>query len=223
MAVVIILAKAPLAGLAKTRLSPPLTLTAAAGLAAAALHDTITAARQATRPTAVVVVFDGDPSPWIPADLATIPQCSGGLDVRLADAFDRVHADYRAPMVLVAMDTPQVTPTMIDDAIAHLEADDCDAVIGPAEDGGYWLIGLRPLRQLHGSTDETTYGPLFHGVPMSTDETGAAQRERLEAMGWRVRTTNSLRDIDHFFDVEAVASAHPHLAMSAYWRNPSAP
>ena len=220
MAVVIILAKAPLAGLVKTRLSPPLSLTAAAGLAAAALQDTIVAARQAMRPTAVVVVFDGDPSPWIPADLPTIPQCSGGLDVRLADAFDRVHADHSASMVLIAMDTPQVTPTMIDDAIVLLEADDCDAVIGPAEDGGYWLIGLRPLRV---STNESSYAPLFHGVPMSTDETGAGQRARLEAMGWRVRTTNSLRDIDHFFDVEAVASEHPHLAMSAYWRNPSAP
>jgi uncharacterized protein len=215
MTVVIVLAKAPLPGVAKTRMTPPLSPEQAASIAAAALDDTLAAACACTLASSVMAVFDGDPVPWLPADVASLPQADGGLDRRLAAAFDDVLTRTGEAMVLVAMDTPQVTAAVLDEAIDALAAPDVDAVFGPADDGGFWLIGLRALR-----SDEraTGYAPLFHGVPMSTDGTGAAQRARLVEHGWRVHDIETLRDIDLVDDLAAIATAHPHLAVSQLWR-----
>ena len=71
------------------------------------------------------------------------------------------------------MDTPQVTPELLDAGLAGL-ADGADAVLGAAHDGGYWAIGL-----------ERPDARVFHGVPMSEPHTGAVQRERLAALGLR--------------------------------------
>ena len=213
MTVVIVLAKAPLPGRVKTRLTPPLTADQAASVAAAALADTFAVTRASAASSATVAVFDGDPSPWVPADVGSMPQTSGGLDRRLAAAFNDVHAKYREAMVLVAMDTPQMTPRQIDAAIQALNGPNVDAVLGPADDGGYWLVGLRPLR-----SDETNYDSLFHDVPMSTNETGEAQRARLVSLGWMVHDIDGLRDIDTIEDIAYVAERFPELGLSAAWR-----
>ncbi len=213
MTVLIVLAKAPLPGRVKTRLTPPLTGEQAAGVAAAALADTFAAARASTASSATVAVFDGEPSPWVPTDVVTMAQTDGGLDRRLAAAFNSVHAAHGEAMVLIAMDTPQVTAALLDDAMQSLAAPGVDAVFGPADDGGYWLIGLRPLR-----ADEPNYDALFHDVPMSTKDTGEAQRARLLSLGWAVRDITSLRDIDTVDDIAHVAKAFPELGVSAAWR-----
>ena len=213
MTIVIVLAKAPVPGRVKTRLTPPLTADQAVSIAAAALDDTFRAVLAATRSSGTVAVFDGDPSPWVPHSVGTIAQVGGGLDRRLAAAFRDVHALHRDPMVLVAMDTPQVTAAMLDEAIDALARPEVDAVFGQADDGGYWLIGLRAL-----NPDESSYDALFHDVPMSTDETGAAQRNRLVSSGWRVLDVGRLRDIDTIDDIIAVANAEPHLAVTKAWR-----
>jgi uncharacterized protein len=213
MSIVIILAKAPLPGRVKTRLSPRLTPDEAAAIAAAALADTLAAALDSARPSAVVAVFEGDPAPWIPFEIATYPQVTGGLDRRLAAAFNDVHAQTGEAMVLIAMDTPQVTGAMLDEACDALAQPGVDAVFGPAEDGGYWLIGVRALR-----TNESNYDDLFHDVPMSTHETGAAQRARLTSCGWTVHMLSVLRDIDTVDDITAVADSSPHIGVARVWR-----
>ena len=213
MTIVIVLAKAPVPGRVKTRLSPPLTADQAASIAAAALDDTFRAVLQSTRSSGTVAVFDGDPSPWVPSGVTVIAQADGGLDRRLPAAFGDVHALHGAAMVLVAMDTPQVTAAMVDEAIVALDQPEVDAVFGPADDGGYWLIGVRPLCR-----GESSYDALFHDVPMSTDETGAAQRERLRSCGWRVHDVGQLRDIDTIGDIIAVTNAEPRLKVTRTWR-----
>ena len=213
MTIVIVLAKAPVPGRVKTRLTPPLTDDQAAAIAAAALDDTFRAVLGSTRSTGTVAVFDGDPSPWVPTGIVVIPQVDGGLDRRLPAAFGDVHALHGTAMVLVAMDTPQVTAAMVDEAIDALAQPEVDAVFGPADDGGYWLIGLRALRP-----DEKSYDSLFHDVPMSTDGTGAAQRERLLCCGWRVHDVGRLRDIDTIGDIIAVTKAEPRLQVTRAWR-----
>ncbi len=212
MTIVIVLAKAPQPGRVKTRLTPPLTAEQAAAIAEAALEDTFRAVLGTTRSSGTVSVFDGDPSPWVPPGVTALPQVDGGLDRRLPAAFGDVHALHRTSMVLIAMDTPQVTAEMIDDAIDALAGRDVDAVLGPADDGGYWLIGLRALRP-----DEASYDALFHEVPMSTDATGAAQQDRLLSCGWRVRNLGQLRDIDTIDDIVAVTAAGPHLTVTRRW------
>jgi glycosyltransferase A (GT-A) superfamily protein (DUF2064 family) len=103
----LVIAKEPIAGRAKTRLTPPCTAEQAAALAAAALHDTLkTVAR--TPAARRVLVFEGDPTRWLPRSFEHIPQSGDGLAERLVNAFE----DVAQPALLVGMDTPQLTPAL---------------------------------------------------------------------------------------------------------------
>jgi rSAM/selenodomain-associated transferase 1 len=189
----IVIAKAPVAGRSKTRLSPPCTPAQAALLARAALQDTLEAVAATPAPRRVCVL-DGEPGPWLPDGFEVLPQRGDGLDERLANAF----ADVGGPAVLVGMDTPQVTPALLSLAAELLMTPGADAVLGEAPDGGYWALGL------HRPDDR-----LLIGVPMSTSGTCAAQRERLRAHGLDVRELPLLRDVDDITDARAVASLAP--------------
>ena len=189
----IVIAKAPVPGRVKTRLCPPCSPEQAADLARAALQDTLRAV-VATPATRRVCVLDGAPQAWIPASVDVVAQRGGGLDERLAAAFE----DVGGPALLVGMDTPQLTPALLGHAAALLGAPRTDAVLGAAVDGGFWAIGLRePAPEL------------FLGVPMSTERTGAEQLRRLRLRGLRVRPLPVLRDVDTLADAEAVASECP--------------
>lgn len=184
-----VIAKEPVAGKVKTRLCPPCTPAQAALIAEAALADTIEAAL-ASRTERVVVVLDGAPGRWLPDGVEVVAQRGAGLDERLAHAT----ADVGGPLVIIGMDTPQVTAVILDDAAERLLDAGTDAVFGPAEDGGYWAIGLRAPEE-----------SVFRGVPMSTAETGRAQLAALERRGLRVQHLGTLRDVDTFDDAVAVA------------------
>src|SRR5207237_6938350 len=93
----------------KTRLCPPCTPAHAAGLAEAALRDTL-AAVAGCGASRRVVVLDGDADGWLPPGFELLPQRAGGLANRLAGAF----ADAGGPSLLVGMDTPQVTAGLLD-------------------------------------------------------------------------------------------------------------
>jgi rSAM/selenodomain-associated transferase 1 len=194
----LIIAKAPVPGRVKTRLTPPCTPEQAARLARAAIEDTLAAAQAADRDARRVVVLDGEPGPWIPDGFEVVPQRGDGLAERLAAAF----ADVAAPAFLVGMDTPQVTPALLEaglDAVA-----DGDAAFGAALDGGYWGIGLR-------EPDPR----VFEDVPMSEATTGAVQRARLAILGLRTAILPPLRDIDTIEDARAVALEAPEGRFAA--------
>ncbi|MCI3274875.1 DUF2064 domain-containing protein [Streptomyces cylindrosporus] len=184
----LVIAKEPLPGRVKTRLTPPFSPAEAASLAEAALADSL-AAVAATPATRRVLVLDGTPGPWLPPGFEVVRQCPGGLDERLADAF----AHCAGPALLIGMDTPQVTPGLL-----TVDFADCDAYFGPAEDGGFWALGLA-------DPDPA----LLRGVPMSTPVTGAVQRRRLVDAGLRVRDLPRLRDVDTAADAHAVAASAP--------------
>ncbi|WP_030244309.1 MULTISPECIES: TIGR04282 family arsenosugar biosynthesis glycosyltransferase [unclassified Streptomyces] len=194
MTTLLVIAKEPRPGRVKTRLTPPFTPQEAASLAEASLADTldVVAATPATRR---ILVLDGDPGPWLPPGFDVVRQCAGGLDERLADAFARCDG----PALLIGMDTPQVTPELLTTDLA-----DGAAYFGPAEDGGFWALGLA-------DPDPA----LLRGVPMSTPVTGAVQRERLVAAGLRVRDLPRLRDVDTAADAHAVAALAPHGRFAA--------
>ncbi|MFI5683513.1 DUF2064 domain-containing protein [Streptomyces sp. NPDC051636] len=195
MITLLVIAKEPRPGRVKTRLTPPFTPREAARLAEAALADTLdsVAAAPAGRR---VLVLDGEPGPWLPPGFDVVPQCAGGLDERLAAAF----AGCDGPALLIGMDTPQVTPELL-----TVGFDDCDAWFGPAEDGGFWALGLA-------EPDPR----LLRGVPMSTPVTGAVQRARLVTAGLRVRDLPRLRDVDTAADAHAVAARAPHGRFAAH-------
>jgi uncharacterized protein len=188
-----VIAKAPVAGRAKTRLCPPLSPAQAAELAEAALCDTLEAVLR-TPAARRVLVLEGPPGDWLPVGIEVIPQRPVGFAERLAGAFE----DVGEPAFLIGMDTPQVTPTLLDAALDALGVPEIDAALGPCEDGGYWGIGLR-----HADAR------VFAGVPMSTGRTGAYQRLRLGELGLRTATLPSLRDVDRHADAAAVARQVP--------------
>ncbi|MGO9192448.1 MAG: DUF2064 domain-containing protein [Streptosporangiaceae bacterium] len=190
----LVIAKQPLPGRVKTRLVPPCTPEQAAALAEAALVDTLHTVLAAPARRRVLVL-DGAPGPWLPPGFDIAPQCGGGLDERLAGAF----AAVRGPALLIGMDTPQLTPSLL-----ILDWEVADAWFGPAADGGFWGLGLR-----------VPDAALVRGVPMSTANTGASQRARLHAAGLRVADLPLLRDVDTAEDAVAVACQAPWSRFAA--------
>jgi glycosyltransferase A (GT-A) superfamily protein (DUF2064 family) len=187
MTALIVIAKEPLPGRAKTRLHPPFTLEQAAELAAAAIDDTLAAVADLPA-SRRILLFEGTHSPRSAAGYEVVPQASGELDERLATAFDAVDG----PAVLIGMDTPQLRAA---DLAPAFEGDE-DAWFGPADDGGFWALGLREPR-----------GDLIRGVPMSRDDTGALQLARLK--GLRVGMLRELTDVDTYDDALRVAASAP--------------
>jgi rSAM/selenodomain-associated transferase 1 len=193
MSTIVVLAKSPVPGRVKTRLCPPCTPAEAASIAGAALRDTLAAAT-ASRARRRVLVLDGTLDSWLLRGWRVEAQARGDLGARLDAAFRVVPA----PALLIGMDTPQLEPRDLDRALDALDGASCDAVLGPALDGGFWAIGF--TRRVRGA---------FRGVPMSQSVTYAAQRARLDCLGLRVHVLPAMRDVDRFEDAVAVARLAP--------------
>ena len=206
----LVVAKAPVAGLAKTRLAhgpAGVGEQPAADLAAAALLDTLAACADAPRR---VIALTGDldaaeRSADLHAALAgwvVVPQRGEGFDERLAAA----HADAGpGPTVQVGMDTPQVTPAHLAEVAAGLA--DHDAVLGAADDGGWWVLALR----------DPTAATALLGVPMSTPTTHDDTEAALRSAGLRVGTSVTLCDVDTAVDADAVAAEAPGTRFARTW------
>jgi hypothetical protein len=202
--VLLVLAKAPVAGRAKTRLCPPLTPTQAAGIAAASLLDTLDVVC-AVPGTVPMVAWTGElAAARCRAELALslrrtvrFEQRGDGLGDRIAAA----HAEAArrapgAPLLQIGMDTPQLRTHDLADAVAPLRAPDGpDAVLGLATDGGWWALGLRDPRTAR----------VIESVPMSRADTGQLTLRALHAAGLRVDPLAERRDVDTAEDALAVA------------------
>jgi uncharacterized protein len=200
---VVVIAKEPVPGRVKTRLTPPYTPAQAAELAAAALTDTLAAVAKANVARRVLAL-EGKPGRWLPPGFDVIGQRGAGLDERIAWAMADARGALPVPVVLIGMDTPQVTPELLAAAAEPLTAGTADATFGLAQDGGFWLLGLRELDPA-----------LVLGVPMSRPDTGTRQLERLERAGLRVRLLPELMDVDTTNEAERVASITPGSAFAA--------
>jgi glycosyltransferase A (GT-A) superfamily protein (DUF2064 family) len=175
-------------------LTPPYPPAHAARLAVAALADTLAAVAQAAAQSRVIAL-DGAPGPWVPPGFVVVPQGSGSLDVRIA----AVLAGVTGPVAVVGMDTPQVTA-----ALLHLSWARHDAWLGPALDGGFWLLGLA-----------VPDPALVRGIAMSRPDTGAHLLARLHAARLRVGRLPVLRDVDTAADADAVAALAPTTRFAA--------
>jgi uncharacterized protein len=199
---VVVIAKEPVPGRVKTRLTPPFTPVEAAALAEAALVDTLTAVTD-TNVARRVLALDGAPGPWLPPGFDIIGQRGAGLDERIAWALADAHVTLPLPLVLIGMDTPQVTPGLLAAAAEPLVSNTADATFGMAEDGGFWLLGLRKVDP-----------GLVLGVPMSQPDTGARQLARLEQAGLRIRQLPELIDVDTVREADRIAATTPGSAFA---------
>ncbi len=206
MSTLMVIAKEPIPGRVKTRLTPPFTHRQGAELARASLLDSLDAVLRCPADHRVLIL-DGKVGPWLPQKyqdaFTVVPQVSGTLDVRLAAAYAAVARIDDGPALLIGMDTPQVTPEVLNKGLIALgEHSDADAVFGPAEDGGFWALGLREPG--HARVDG-----LLLGVPMSRSDTGRIQHARLVDADLRISILPSLRDIDEAKDAREVAAGIP--------------
>jgi uncharacterized protein len=213
---VVVIAKEPVPGRVKTRLTPPFTPEEAAALAEAALADTLATVASAGIARRVLAL-QGTPGRWLPPGFDVIGQRGAGLDERIAAALADAYAAWPAPVVLIGMDTPQVTRELLARAAEPLVSGAADATFGPARDGGFWLLGLREVDPA-----------LVLGVPMSRADTGSRQLARLTGAGLRIRMAPVLTDVDTAADAERIAAAVPRSRFSAclaavHGGEPSAP
>jgi len=200
---IMVIAKEPVPGRVKTRLTPPFSPRQAADLARAALADTL-AAVAAVPAARHVIALDGTAGPWAPAGAQVLAQRGAGLDERIAAALADAYGGLAVPVVLIGMDTPQVSPAVLEAALRPLADGTADAAFGPAVDGGFWLLGLR-------RPDPS----LVLGVPMSTEHTGVTQLARLAWAGLRIHWLPLLRDVDTAADAYAVAREAPGSRFAA--------
>lgn len=200
MTALVVIAKEPVPGRVKTRLQPELSLGEAATVAASLISDTLATART-LRATRHILFWDGDTLPPGAGGFEVIAQPAGNLDERLAYIFDLVDE----PMVLVGMDTPQFSPAHLSTVFPEWP-EAIGAVFGPAEDGGFWAIGMREPR-----------GDLIRDVPMSRADSGARQLGRLHDAALLVSILPTLLDVDDFASAERVASLMPGGAFRSAW------
>src|SRR5262252_2357491 len=141
----LVFARPPVAGLVKSRLSPALPAALAAELYRAISADTFDVLRAAT--AAVLAVWWSEGDEPAPDGFERRVQQGDGLGERLRLAFDEAFAAGAGRALVAASDTPAMTRAHVEAAFTQLER--CDLVMGPAQDGGYWCLGLqRPAPEL---------------------------------------------------------------------------
>lgn len=208
---VLVVAKAPVPGQAKTRLARRVGEREAADLAAAALLDTLDACVGfgARRHLALAGNLDdacrADEIREALRGWQVFSQRGDSFGERLAVAH-RVLADAGpGPVLQVGMDTPQVTPRLLDETAARIRPG--GGVLGPAQDGGWWLLGL----------DQPAAAEVLAGVPMSTSRTAFDTRRALTGWGVRLTAGRTLRDVDTAADAELVALEAPGTRFAETW------
>jgi rSAM/selenodomain-associated transferase 1 len=213
MTCLLIVAKAPVAGLVKTRLGAVLGPRQAARVAAAALLDTVDAVLGVPGAVPVVALTgdleDAERAAEVAEALArctVIPQRGKDFAERLANAHGDAATIHPGRSVFqIGMDTPQVTPELLDAAIEALHRPGVDAVLGPAADGGWWALGLRT----------PTRARVLRRVPMSRPDTGASTLAALRGAGLRVDRLPELSDVDTVADALRVAEIVPRGRFAA--------
>lgn len=174
MPCVVALAKQPVAGQVKTRMAATLGAETARELYRCALADTVDLLRAFTEVHRVLsyapdTVDAHDYFSSLASDFILVAQRGADLGERLLHTFQALHAKRFAPMVLIGSDTPSLPRSYVEQALALLDQPETDAVLGPAADGGYYLLGMRaPL------------APLFQDIRWSTEIVARQTRERAE-------------------------------------------
>jgi len=185
----ILFARYPIPGKAKTRLIPALGAEGAAAVHRRLALRSLRTAHKACRaaPADLEVRFDGGTeqtmSHWLGDSARFLPQGAGDLGERMARAFEESFRSICPATVIIGSDCPGLTPDVITAAFARLT--ETPVVLGPARDGGYYLIGLsRPMPEL------------FRGIAWGTDRVLADSLAVLQRRGCKPALMDPLEDID---------------------------
>ncbi len=198
----VLFAKVPELGRVKTRLAREVGEGAARDLAEAFLLDTLSTAASVDGVQVAVAYSPTTGEDWFRTrapDALLVPQPETDFGSRMNAAMNAMFEAGASRCVMIGMDTPQLEPGRIESAFEALK--EYDVCLGPSEDGGYYLIGLRaPAPQL------------FEGIAWSTASVLAETLSRAAESGLSVHQLDSEFDIDEAADLErllAVLAARP--------------
>jgi rSAM/selenodomain-associated transferase 1 len=199
----LIFAKAPQPGVAKTRLIPLFGAEGAARLQARLTRRAIATALATglgpvelwCAPSAELPFFKALQTEWL---VSLHSQCGGDLGEKMWHAATCA-LSARHPVLILGTDCPRLTPLHLQNALATLKQGH-EAVLIPADDGGYVLLGL------------TRVAPeLFQDIAWGTDRVLVESRARLVVLGWRFAILDPLPDLDRPADCAQLAREHPRL------------
>lgn len=189
-----VFARPPVPGRVKTRLSPALPAALAAELSAALLADTLDAARASSAGERTLWWAEAPAIEAAPDGFAVRLQSGDGLGERLDDATRALLSEPGDRVVVIASDLPAISAGLIDEAFAALDRH--DLVLGPASDGGYWLVGL--LCPIPG---------VFEGMALTTDAVVALSLAAVVRSGLSVHLLAKLDDVDTPANLARVVAA----------------
>ncbi len=199
----ILFTRYPEAGKVKTRLIPALGPGGSCNLHRQMTELALKQLRELSshRPVSIEVRFEGGDETlmkaWLGRDYCFSPQGTGDLGIRLERAFQEAFQSGSNSVVLIGSDCPALTPEIILKAFEGLKHN--DLILGPAQDGGYYLIGLQKPH------------PLFNDIPWGSDEVFNRTQEKARTLGLKICLLETLNDIDRPEDLpvwESLKACH---------------
>lgn len=191
---VVVMAKQPVPGTVKTRLQPLLSDRDIAALYDGFLRDRISQVRSLRGVIPVIAYTPADSRSFfseLASDFVLLPQLGDGLSARLTRLFEHLLGMGHDGVIATDSDSPTLPTEHLQRAVDRLTVPGTDVVLGPSEDGGYYLIGLR-----------RGYPALFNGIPWSTPQVYDETLRRAEALGLRVTAVPRWYDVDTPVDFE---------------------
>lgn len=184
----IIFAREPVPGKVKTRLARDIGDVAAADLYAAMLNDTINNACSLKNIT--ILIFWALENESLPVLSSTVPlemfrQNGNNLGERMTNAFETAFSKGISACCIIGSDSPDLPPELIMQAFDHLAYSETDVVYGPAEDGGYYLLGMKQLWQR-----------LFEGISWSSPSVISSTLDRIDELKLHGAPLPTWYDID---------------------------
>ncbi len=200
-----IMAKAPRAGEVKTRLCPPLSPADAAALYRCFLLDKVAQVRALDGARAVIAFTpdtDRDVFEALAPGVDLLAQRGDDLGRRLLNGLDDLLRSGSLGALMIDSDTPTLPTEFLRQAIDVVMKPDVDVVLGPTDDGGYYLIGMRAV-----------WPALFDAMPWSTPDVFPETMRRAGALGLRVTCLPAWFDVDTARDLDRLmtsfARGHP--------------
>jgi len=189
-----VMAKVPAAGVVKTRLCPPLQPTGAAALARCFLLDRVEQLATVDGTDRIVAFApaerEGEMRALVPAGVRLVPQAGVDLGARLDRLLTDLLAEGYAAAIALDADSPTLPTAFVETACRGLLDRTADVVVGPCDDGGYYLIGLR-----------TPAPVLFRQMPWSTAAVLTETVDRAKRAGLRLTLLPPWFDVDRAEDL----------------------
>lgn len=201
---ILVFARHPTPGRSKTRLAAHVGAEAAARLARRFAEETLAAAATLGLPIEVCCSPDEalpEFKAWLGRGFAYAPQGQGALGERMCRALARAFAQGVERAILVGTDVPDLPPAFLAEALRSLVLR--DAVLGPARDGGYWLVGMRRQGFEPGA---------FAGIDWGTAAVLGQSLAALKKAGKSVHLLPAWRDIDDLAGLQDYLRTHPEAA-----------